>query len=65
MKRVYDALADELRSELKSLLTECTEAQNARILRSVPNGIDTASDDELRSAIAFCRRFIARNHGAI
>jgi len=65
MKRLSDIIADELRDELKSLLSECTEAQNAFFHRSYPAGLETISEDTLRSVIALCRRTIARNEGAV
>jgi hypothetical protein len=65
MKRLSDIIADELRDELKSLLLECTEAQNAFFHRSYPGGMETMTDDTLRNVIALCRRTIARNEGAV
>lgn len=52
---------DALRSEVKRLLSECTEAQQAFFLKVFPGGVDAQPEEKLRTALGLCERTIAKN----
>lgn len=54
-------LADYARPELRRLLAQCPEEQQAFFLRVFPEGIDAMNEDGIKTAIGLVQRTLKKN----
>ena len=61
MSETLDAIDQFKRDSLKSLLSQCTEEQQAFFLRLYPDGVDRMPVDKIPRAIEQCEATIKKN----
>ena len=54
-------IKDPLRCQLRALLSQCTEKQQAFFARIYPDGIDALGDARLETAIGLCERTLNKH----